>query len=341
MTRAQRLALVAAAAAALALVLVPPAVAADEPLATDAIFGAPRPFSIDSVSTRFSHYAQSGHGYQSQAGGPPGSEELTVEQPQVEVIAHQGDRITHRIWVPVDVVSAASPDALDAVSTASRVNEAGAVELASSWQATRATAATIHGGFHLEEPYRSWDVGAALAHSFADDNAVVAASVDQYFDWLDTFDIHGTRLERAGRSSTNFNLGITQLLSPTTFGHHPCSVSGSPAAILGAIAAPVILAGAAVSVAGEVGRRTEERAPDGVAAPPAAGGKHARPNLALVPEPPDPYREPAGKKETRRKPSGAFQFNETATNVATAVTGAMVVGAIIADIVHESSSHHT
>ena len=121
---------------------------------------------------------------------------------------------------------------------------------------------------------------------------------------------------------------------------HPCSVSGAPAAILGAIAAPVILAGAAVTVATELGRRTEERAPDGVAAPPAAGGKHARPNLALVPEPPDPYREPAGKKETRRKPSAAFQFNETATNVATAVTGAMVVGAIIADIVHESSSHH-
>ena len=217
MTRARGLALAAALAAA---ALLPPlAVAADEPLATDAIFGAPRPYSIESVATRFSHYSQTGHGYQSQAGGPPGSEELTVEQPQLEVIAHQGDRITHRIWVPVDIVTAASPDALDAVSTASRTNEAGSVELASTWQATRATAATVHGGFHLEEPYRSWDVGAAVAHSFADDNAVIAASVNQYTDWLDTFDLHGTRLERAGRSSTNLNLGITQLLSSTTVGH--------------------------------------------------------------------------------------------------------------------------
>ncbi|HEX8950810.1 MAG TPA: DUF3570 domain-containing protein, partial [Polyangia bacterium] len=151
---------------------------------------------------------------------------LTVEQPQLEVVAHQGSNITHRIWVPLDIVTAASPDAIDgdygrpdAISTASRTNEAGAIELASTWQATRATAATVHGGFHLEEPYRSWDVGAALAHSFADDNAVIAASINQYVDWLDTFDIHGTRLERAGRSSTNLNLGLTQLLSSTTVGH--------------------------------------------------------------------------------------------------------------------------
>jgi hypothetical protein len=204
----------------LAVVLLAPLTAlGDEPLATDAIFGPPRPYSIESVRTRFTHYSQMGHGYQSQAGGPPGSEELTVEQPQVEVVAHQGDRITHRIWVPIDIITAASPDALDAVSTASRTNEAGSVELASTWQATRATAATLHGGFHLEEPYRSWDLGLAIAHSFADDNAVIAAGVNQYFDWFDTYDIHGTRLLRAGRSSTNLNLGITQLLSATTVGH--------------------------------------------------------------------------------------------------------------------------
>ncbi len=119
-----------------------------------------------------------------------------------------------------------------------------------------------------------------------------------------------------------------------------CSVSGSPAAILGAIAAPVIAAGAAVTVVNELTHRTEERNPDDGAATAAAAGKHARPSLALVPDPPDPYRAQAGKKETRAKPSAAFQFNETATNVATAVTGAMVVGAIIANAVHDSTQHH-
>jgi hypothetical protein len=102
--------------------------------------------------------------------------------------------------------------------------------------------------------------------------------------------------------------------------------------LLAAIAAPVIVAGAAVSVAHELNRRTVERESD--VAP--STGKHAPASLALVPDPPDPYRAPAGKKETRAKPSPAFQFNETATNVATAVTGAMVVGAVIATIVHEA-----
>jgi hypothetical protein len=203
----------------LVALVAPAAVVADEPLASDAIFGTPRPYAIESVRTRVTHYGQMGHGYQSQAGGPPGSEELTVEQPQLEVVARQGEHVTHRLWVPLDVVTAASPDALDAVSTASRTNEAGTIEVASTWQATRATAATLHGGFHLEEPYRSWNVGLALAHSFADDNAVISASVNQLFDWLDTYDIHGTRLDRAGRSSTNANLGVTQLLSSRTVGH--------------------------------------------------------------------------------------------------------------------------
>jgi hypothetical protein len=118
------------------------------------------------------------------------------------------------------------------------------------------------------------------------------------------------------------------LIGPSNI--NECSVSGGPAALLGAIAAPVIVAGAAVSVAHELNKRTEER--EASAGTPT--GK--KPNLALVPDPPDPYRAPAGKPEKRTRPSGAFQFNETATNVATAVTGAMVVGAVIATIVHEA-----
>jgi len=118
-----------------------------------------------------------------------------------------------------------------------------------------------------------------------------------------------------------------------------CSVSGEPAAILAALAAPVLIAGAAATVAHELHRRTEERdasAASGATAAPATG-KHAAPSLALVPDPPDPYRVPAGRPERHAvKPSGAFQFNETATNVATVVTGAAVVGAIVGTIVSET-----
>jgi 7-keto-8-aminopelargonate synthetase-like enzyme len=114
-----------------------------------------------------------------------------------------------------------------------------------------------------------------------------------------------------------------------------CSVSGAPAAIRGASAAPVLIAGAAVTVAHELHRRTEER--DAAATSGSrATGKHAPPSLALVPDPPDPYRAGAGKAETRTQPSAAFRFNDTATNVATVVAGAAVVGAVIGTIVNES-----
>ncbi|MDB4971500.1 MAG: hypothetical protein JWN44_7189 [Myxococcales bacterium] len=207
------------AAALLAILATPTRTASGDALDSAAIFGPPQPYAIESIKTRYTHLDQRGHGYQSQAGGPPGDEALTVEQPQLEVIARQGEHIVHRLWVPLDVVTGASPDALDAISSASRTTEAGSIEIASTWQATRATAATVHGGFHLEENYRSYDVGGAVTHSFADDNATIAVSLNQVMDWFDGYDIRGNRLDRVGRSATNVNLGLTQLLSPTTVGH--------------------------------------------------------------------------------------------------------------------------
>jgi hypothetical protein len=116
-----------------------------------------------------------------------------------------------------------------------------------------------------------------------------------------------------------------------------CSVSGTPALVLGAIAAPILIAGAAASVAEELRHRTEERDPGDAPSPTVAGKKRSTPpSLALVPEPPDPYRARAGKTETRKKPNPAVQLNENATNIATAVTGAMVVGAVIVTIVKDA-----
>lgn len=118
------------------------------------------------------------------------------------------------------------------------------------------------------------------------------------------------------------------LLGPSDLNR--CSITGAPAAALAAIAAPVLVAGAAVTIAGELDKRIVERAPDGV-----QRKTGQRPTLTLVPEPPDPYRARAGQPEKRRAPDPAVQFNETATNVAIGVTGAMVVGAIIANLAHK------
>jgi hypothetical protein len=198
-------------------------VAQADGLSDEEILGQDTAIHVDSVRARFSHFDQTGHGYQSQADRPsvksPRSEEITVEQPQVEILAHQGKKFTHRLWVPLDVITAASPDALDAISTASRVNEAGSIDLTSTYHYSKVGDVFLRAAFHLEEPFRSWLLGVGGTRSFADDNTVVAYSVNQVFDWLDRFNIFGTRLGRAFRSSTNGNISITQLLSPTTIGH--------------------------------------------------------------------------------------------------------------------------
>lgn len=188
---------------------------------SEEILGRPRPFSIESVRVRFTQFEQSGLGYQSQAGplAGPGSEWAQIEEPQLEVVARQGEKLTHRLWVPLDVVTAASPDALDAISSASRTNEAGSVDLTSTYQATRTDSTFVRAGFHLEEPFRSWNVGAGWTRSLADDNAQLSISLQQSWDWFDSFSIYGVRLGHANRSTTNANLGLTQLLSPTTILH--------------------------------------------------------------------------------------------------------------------------
>jgi hypothetical protein len=204
--------------AVLALVLALPA-RADDTLSSTEILDRPADFRIESARLRFTHFDQDGHGYQSQADRPspgePGRETLDVEQIQAEVVARQG-KFTHRLWVPVDVVTAASPDALDAVSSASRLNVASTAEISTTYQANPSSELTIRGGAHLEEPFRSWLFGLGGAHSFADGNTTIAASSNQALDWFDIFLLDGERIGRRFRSSTNANVSVTQLLSPST-----------------------------------------------------------------------------------------------------------------------------
>jgi hypothetical protein len=204
----------------LAMTLALPA-RADDGLSSSEILGAPDRFHLESARVRYTHFDQHGHGYQSLAdrGSPaePGSEALGVEQIQAEVVAKHG-KFTHRLWVPVDVVTAASPDALDAVSSASRLNVATTADLSTTYQASPSSEVTIRGGAHLEEPFRSWLFGVGGARSFADGNTTIAASSNQALDWFDYFTLEGDRIGRRFRSSSNVNLSVTQLLSPSTVG---------------------------------------------------------------------------------------------------------------------------
>jgi hypothetical protein len=180
---------------------------------------------LRSITTRVSAFDQFGHGYQSQAGGGngAGSERSVILEPQGEVVLTQGDRLTHRLWIPVDVVSAASPDAIDdgphsadVVSSASRHVESGTIDWTTTYRASPTTDVSMRSGIHLEEPLRSWTSGIGARRSFADEATVVSAGALGVIDWFDRFDITGHRHGHTDRSVSSGTLGLTQVLTPTT-----------------------------------------------------------------------------------------------------------------------------
>jgi hypothetical protein len=177
---------------------------------------------IDSISTRVTAFNQYGSGYQSKSGPllGPGSERLTVFEPQTEVVATQGDRLTHRIWVPIDVISSASPNSLpkpvDIISGASRHNVAGTIEWTTIYKVDPGSSLTMNSGLHLESPFRSWNGGIGASRAFADQNTVLAANLVGIFDWFDRFYVSGRRNGRTERSSTSGSVSVTQVLTPTT-----------------------------------------------------------------------------------------------------------------------------
>lgn len=186
------------------------------------ILDKPKPyFRFESVGLRFSHFEQSGRGFQSRAGPPggPGDQELRVEQPQLEVVAKQGDRLTHRLWVPVDVVSSASADSVDVVTNSSRHNEAASIDWTTTYKWSPETNIGIRSAVHNEENWRSWNMGFAFSRSFAEENTVLEGSVNVISDWFDRYTLVGKHDGHTARTSFNANAGVTQVLSPTTLVH--------------------------------------------------------------------------------------------------------------------------
>ena len=196
---------------------------AEKPAFTDRdILGKPPPYiRLDSIRVRYTHFEQSGTGYQSRGGPPggPGDQAARVEQPQIEAVIKQGDKLTHRVWIPIDIVTAASPDAVDVVSTASRINEAGSFDWTTTYKWSPETNLFMRSGMHNEENWRSWNVGFGFTQSFAEDNTVLEASVNQIADWFDKYTLAGKHDGHTARSSLSGSVGLTQVLSPTTIGH--------------------------------------------------------------------------------------------------------------------------
>jgi hypothetical protein len=198
-------------------------------LADPVIFGDPddTTLRLQSFNTRLAYYVQHGAGYQSQAAvrvAAPGSERAIITEPMLEAIVTQGPRVTHRFFVPADVVTAASPDAddkyrPDVMSTASRLNKAIALDWDVAYRAPSGNTWSVRNVFHIESMYRSWTAGAGWARDFEQGATTVAGNLQQVSDWFDVYTIQGRREGHDTRSSSNANVSITRVLTPTTVAH--------------------------------------------------------------------------------------------------------------------------
>lgn len=177
-------------------------------------------WAVERFATRLSVLAQdSDGGYQSQWGmnrAGPGSELLWVLSPTLYTRIRQPGGVTHDIYLPIDIITAASPDALDAVSSASRDNEAFDLDIYSRARTDEDTTLSLHWGAHVEEQLRSGYGGIGVVREMAEDNAVLSFSLDGVVDVFDPTQFNGWDPGLDERFTLGANLSLSQLLSPTT-----------------------------------------------------------------------------------------------------------------------------
>lgn len=191
-------------------------------------------FRIDQVDSAFTGFSQRGLGYQSKANSVSyadrGSEALEVFQPQVLVLASQGEHIKHQFWFPVDIVTSASANAIDRgrvpdmITQSSRQNESIGLDWTVAYETTKWTA-SAHNNLHIEENFRSWATGMGATLNLADDNAVVSGGANEVIDWFAGYDGLGVKVGRTTRATSNANAGITQILTPYTVVHANYGIS--------------------------------------------------------------------------------------------------------------------
>ncbi|MCC6526933.1 MAG: DUF3570 domain-containing protein [Polyangiaceae bacterium] len=184
---------------------------------------------LEELRARVAFFLQDGQGYQSQAEpftagghgarvGPigRGSEKAWVLEPMAYVRVRQNDEVSHEIFAPLDIVSAASPDALDVVSTASRSNESVELSATTTYTPSPDWDVAFRYGLHIEEPLRSIHAGPAVTLRLFENNTVLRLAAFLVADGFDPITPTGFDLGFAARTTFSVNLSLTQVLSPTT-----------------------------------------------------------------------------------------------------------------------------
>lgn len=198
----------------LALVLIATEARADP---TDrAIIGDNPRWRIEDLQLRTSLFLQEGRGFQSQDGPAPGREDMFIVQPAMRMRVRQSAKVVHDVVIPIDAISAASPDAVDATTSASRNNIAGDLDIRTAITMSDHDTLTTRFIAHAEEWIGGGTIGLGWKRSLADDNATISINGTFGFDYFDSRDHFGTFLEKTGRATTSASLAGSQLLSPTT-----------------------------------------------------------------------------------------------------------------------------
>jgi hypothetical protein len=173
-------------------------------------------WAIEDIELRTSYLDQNGRGFQSQDGPLPGSEQMRVIQPAAYITIRQSAGVVHDIALPFDAITAASPDAVDATTSASKNNLAGDLDIRSAIRITERGTLTTRFTAHAEEWLGGGTLGLGYKRSLADDNATLAVSGSFGYDVFDDHDRFGSYLGKTGRSTANLSISGSQLLSPTT-----------------------------------------------------------------------------------------------------------------------------
>ncbi|MEM9072198.1 MAG: DUF3570 domain-containing protein [Myxococcota bacterium] len=177
---------------------------------------------VEAVRSRVAYFDQEGWGAQSQAnpqvidGVERGSERLHVWQPTFQMVLRQNESVQHQVTIPVDIVTSASADALDAVSSASRVNEAVEFDIRTAWRPTEDDQLEFRYGAHIEEYLKGGFGGLAYTRELADDNATLSLRADMIVDVFDPLSPQGFDSGLTNRNSFHASLSGSQILSPTT-----------------------------------------------------------------------------------------------------------------------------
>jgi hypothetical protein len=138
------------------------------------------------------------------------------------VTVRQNSKVEHSVTLPIDVITSASTDAIDATTSASRHNEAGTLQIETRVDASDDdTLSFVYGG-HGEEWFASVFGGLGYTRDLAEDNATVSVRVDGSFDWFKPYGPHPGGVVPEGkrfdlRGGVSGNVEVFQILSPTAW----------------------------------------------------------------------------------------------------------------------------